>query len=425
MLHESDSPSDRLDDAIRQFKDAKVDEIQYMSAENKILSQFQGRKQVAKTFVWASTGLATAVLAVAMFVPSRSALASELKAIALNGDKGLRHVVQYTVKPDGTRQPVTEFYALGDRARLLFRDEKTEVVWRNGKCTIFHPDGSASIQTMTKKMVDWVGFSAKAVLNRANEGTKAKLSVERGVTLNGVKLDRYTSEADILDGQRRRLHSRVVLYADPATQKPVREESDVTGFDKSLTVWDYPNASERFLDGPKLDPKRTYDEEFQRKEILTAITKGGPTQKVGKHRVELLDLLADEHGDLAAIVQADYSYPCNYGVKINGQIVSESSQDPAVAWHYARFSPSDCKGKSILFVFGSRTPNKPAVKWPEVVTLEVPVVEENKVIGYAPFPKVAIHRTWNVYQLLHPVNVPFWLLAQATKGAGSKAVQSD
>jgi len=59
------------------------------------------------------------------------------------------------------------------------------------------------------------------------------------------------------------------------------------------------------------------------------------------------------------------------------------------------------------------------------LNLEVPVVEGNKIIGYAPFPKVKVRRAWNVYQLLHPMNVPFWVESQSMKGATSKAAESN
>jgi len=60
-----------------------------------------------------------------------------------------------------------------------------------------------------------------------------------------------------------------------------------------------------------------------------------------------------------------------------------------------------------------------------VLNLEVPVVEGNKIIGYALFLNVKVRRAWNVYQLLHPMNVPFWVERQSMKGATSKAAESN
>lgn len=49
------------------------------------------------------------------------------------------------------------------------------------------------------------------------------------------------------------------------------------------------------------------------------------------------------------------------------------------------------------------------VKYPDKVTLLVPVCKDQKLLGYARFPNVTVRRTWVLTYLLRPRNQMFWL----------------
>lgn len=409
MSHEPDNSTDRLTQAVKEFRQPEIDPPRLLSAETRIMSRMRQPRSHMRAVVFASSAIAAATCGVILLAPSKS-LAAELGKIAHNGDVGLRHVTQWAVKPDGSRHKVAEFYAKGDRARLIFEGTGEQVVYTGNRAEIHRNDGAVVVQHLAhgSQAYDWVGFTANAVLARSQEGSAARTSVERGVTIDGHLVDRFTSDTSFVDGKGDTLRSRVVLLADPATERPIREEVDTTGFDHNTTTWDYPTVGDSLLDGPTVDPNRIYDEDSEHTEILAALDKPGQVKIVQGHRVELCELWIDEKGNAAAIAKADYAYPSCYSIKLNGRDVGTKlpALDPS---RYNVVKPWAYHSEQSQIFWGSRSGSDPVVTWPALVNLDIPVIANSRVVGYASFKHVAAHRAWNLAFLLQPMNVPFWV----------------
>ena len=139
-----------------------------------------------------------------------------------------------------------------------------------------------------------------------------------------------------------------------------------------------------------------------------ALDKPGTVQNVKGHRIELVRLLVDEHGNVAAIAKADYSYPENYSVRLNEQLIDTRPQTEEEAVHYHVREPSPFRGEPAQIFWGFRDNSSPSQRWPDRVRLEIPVVEQGRLLGYAQFDNVPVTRVWEANYMLTPTNVPFW-----------------
>jgi len=424
MSFESKDVEEQLDMAITAMRTARVDDLKVANAEAQILGKFRSQRarQSVVLLFFATGGLAAIFAVIAIVAPSES-VAAELERVVHNGDHGLRHVVQNRVQPNGELNKGVEYFANDDQVRAIYRGVGSQIVYTRRSITTFHPDGSATIeQGWVRELFDWMGFNAKLILQNSRGSHPAKESVEHGVVVDGRALDRYTFDCDFQNPHDQPRHLHLLVFAEPQTQRPVREESFVTGYPETITTWDYPKNDPSLVEGPKVDPNRIYNVNDERRQILSAMVAKGQSKEVHGQKMELKALVVDEHGDATAIVSWDKSYPGNYVVRINGQVVGDAKQTEAEAKRYMVARPFRYQGKQFQDFLGNRSFGERDIRWPTHVRLEIPVVEGLRLIGYARFEDVVPIRCWRMAPLLRPQGRYIWEPGDTTSGKPTKAV---
>lgn len=401
----------RLERAIREARAMTLNQGRSQLAKQIILARLRSRKtSLFIPLAWSAGLVAASLAGLFLLMPSHS-LAAELKHIAGNGDKGLRHITLCWKKPDGSLDKFVEFYASDDRVKLIDCTSGGVTVAQRTNTKEYPPDGALVIQDYTpsdgESLLGWMGFSSKQLLDQASVQKGAKISVERGVSFADQKVNRYTIDCDFRDAQGQTLHNRSVLISDPISDRPIREESQTSGVFPMVITWDYPSGGPELVEGPPFDAKRVYDLRDEHRQVLRSLKSRGQVVTVKGRRVELCQLWVDEKGSAAAVAKADYAIPVNYSIKINTALVGDSAQSAAQAADSTLALPCNFKGEQVQIFRGERF-RRPPVVWPGRVTLEIPVLENRRVIGYAKFRNVPVHRTWRVKEMLIPMNSPFW-----------------
>jgi hypothetical protein len=415
MSFETQEADARLDTAIAELRDSRIDEYKLGNAQAQVLRRFR-RQRVwrSTTSVFAAASVLAAIFTgVAIMMPSKS-LAAEVERIALNGDQGMRHIVQYHMLPNGTLKKGAEYFATDNQARMVFSEPNEQIVVRRDSVTYFHPDGATMIQhtesrSMSRpQLLEWMRSSAKSVVEMTQGGHPASVSLDHGVVVNGRTVDRYTLDSDFRAWNGQSRHSHVVLLADPQTQKPIQEETTVTGMPKRVMTWDFPAADPSLVEGPKVDPKRLYDIDQEQQQILSAMSAEGQTRTVEGHKVNLKALIISEQGAAVAIVRCDYAIPGNYAVRINGIVAGDAAQTEAESKRYARTKPHLYQGIPYEIVWGTRSYGKPSIHWPDRVKVEVPIIDGQRLVGYAAFDNIPTIRTYRETPVLKPTVGFFW-----------------
>jgi len=435
VFQEPTESDDLLREATRALRKTPLRDDFLSISENAVLRDFAPRRASRYRGVLLLAGLgAAAVAATVLFMPSKS-YAAELRRIAQNGGEGMRHVRTLQVQPDGSLQLVDELFSDGVRTRWIIRDSG-QILWANGEVRYLQADGATEVHARfgDKQFVHWMDEPADKILafNKANSGTRVVAEhglTEHGLGWNGSSADRYTIDEDFIDGRGQRLHSHMVLIADSASARPLEmrtnytgpPEADITGLHPQIIRWEYANLDPKLFELPASDPSRVYNIDEEQELIKTALGHRGKRVTIGGQTVELLQLWVDELGNACAIAACDYAYPDNYGIAIDGKKLEVVPEGEPFSGRYHVHEPSRQAGRSIQLFHGVTGNHGPRVRYPDVVTLEIPVFENHVLAGHAKFENVRVHRSHNVWMLLEPMNIPFWdksgMVAASTRAA--------
>ena len=399
--------SKKLDQATREMREARIHRDVLDRAEAAILARTARRPAFVRPLLLGASGLAALAVGVVVLTPARAS-AGEILRIAGNVDRGLRRVRFSIVKPEGFLDQAYEVYLQGGKRRFAFATG--DLALYDGRALYRRDrDGVVTVERQKSAPIGEEGSARELLAINAGEG--ARLSVRRGAT------DRYTIDRSDADANRTGLHPHLVLDVDPATERPLALRARTTDGLEKLTTWDYPAPDPALFRPLKAD----YDLDAQRDAVLSGLRGKGRKATVGGKSVELLELWVDELGNASAIARADYAYPLDYGLKIDG-VASRPPEKPPFSGQWVIERPSAFKGRAIQ-TFGLLRPVRAGrFHFPDRVDVQVPVCEGKKLLGYARFEDVRVHRAYQTY-FLKPDGQPFWDENPRTQGTEAKAVE--
>ena len=415
------NPNEILDVAARAMREAPLHGDVLRRAEAAILPRV-ARTTVLRPLMLGAGGLAAALVGTAIFALPSRASAADILRIAAHGDRDLRHIRFYVAGPTGTLRLTRETYAENGRRR--FRDEYGNEFLYDGRIvTMLHPDGEATTEARRPGRLPLDEGSARDLLTVNAQGWNARISVRR-VLVDGRILNRYSVERDLVDARGDTLHNAFILDVDPAKDRPLSMRSRMTGFPESVTTWDYPAPSPANFRLPIASDAPVYNLDAQRAEVLRSLRAPGRAITIGGKTVELLGLWVDGQGQAAAVARADYSYPYDYGLQIDGTRSLDRPKAPPFSGRYAAMSPTAFEGSATQLFRLNRLPNAGALRYSDRVNLRIPVFEDKRLLGYARFDGVPVHRTHSVPFFMEPANVPFWSESSSGDGIGASAVEA-
>ena len=215
MFQEPDESNDLLREATMALRGSRLPQEVSARGEEAILQHFKGSSSKRFHGLLLAAGLSAAAIGAAVFLMPSKSYAAELNKIVQNGETGMRHVSQFQVQPDGSCKLVNEYYADGNRSRMIY-SAGVQSTFNDGRWTTLFPDGTATIED-SKYDSRWMSYSAKAIL-KVNDTPGTKISLDH-VTVNGAVLERFTSDSDFIDGRGQKLHCHFVLTADPVSER--------------------------------------------------------------------------------------------------------------------------------------------------------------------------------------------------------------
>ena len=434
MFQEPDESNNRLREATVAMRNSQLQAGAFDRGEDAILRRFAPRRAFRYRAIFAAAGAcAVAIGAVLVLTPTKS-YAAELRKIAQNGGAGMRHVRTMQVQPDGSLQLVDELFSDGIRTRWIMRNSG-QILWANREARYLQADGATEVHAQfgDHQFVHWMDEPANKILafNRVNSGTKVIAEhglSEHGIGLNGSTADRYTIDEDFIDGRGQKLRSHMVLISDSASERPLEmrtsytgpPEADIANLPPTIIRWEYSKLDPKVFELPASDPTRVYNIDDELELVKTSLGQRGKRVTVAGQSVELLQLWVDEHGNAYAIAAADYGYPDNYGIAIDGHKLEVAPEGEPFSGRYLVHLPSMQMGRSIQVFRGLSGIRDRRVEWPDVVTVEIPVFKNKALAAWAKFDKVSVNRAHDDQMLLEPMNIPFWVQHQGA-GAGTQA----
>ena len=431
MFDESQNPGDResidrLATAVEGLRSSAIQPDVLFRAETKILSRLPVRRQSWQQALLWSAGVAVAAAVVAVTLAPTKSFAAELRRIALNADSSVGHVRNYEVEADGSLKLTMEEYTDGNRARFIdmFGNQITSIA---GKVTMLHPDGCATVEYQPGHRRQPTTASQIVSLFIGSERISGVTSsVSRGIKWHGMIVDKFTATGTFRDGQNISRQSHITVIADSRSERPIEIDSELSGLQSSVSKWDYPANDENLFKLPITEKTRVFDLDAEHATILDGLSKSGRRVTVGGKTVELIQLWVDEGGSACAIAKADYAYPCNYGIHIDDLNLSTEPEDAPFSGRYAIVQPSKYNRQPTQLFFTARPANAGSVPYKDRVTLQIPVFADKKYLGFAKFEDVPVHRAWNLFFMLRPMNLPFWDdQTQEQKSTPTQAASAD
>ncbi|RYG34275.1 hypothetical protein EON81_15975 [bacterium] len=407
MSHRLDNPSESLSRATQALRNSSLRQDALDRAEDAILAHVPVRsKTPSRLLLWAA-GFGAAALAAAFVLMPAQTSAAEMMRIAAKGDIGLRHMRTFRVEPNGKLLLTSESFTDGAQTRMIDA-YGNQYAYGKGRIEILHAEGGVTVERQPRKPEMMNAPSATELL-KINFGQHPKISLEKDVLWEGRNVDRHTIDTDNVDGRGKTLRLHLTMVSDPESDRPLEMRAKMEGFQASVTRWDYPASNPGLLKLPIPKGTPVFDLNEQRAEILEAVASKGRRATVGGQSVELLQLWADATGRATAIARADYAYPYDHGLEIEGMKLATEPKSEPFSGRYAIVKPHLAKGRPIQLFTVYRTGNHQGVKFADSVTVRLPVFRGEKLLGYARFKDVPVHRAWSVPFLLEPMNQPFWL----------------
>lgn len=387
--------NDKLTQAVNALRETPLKLDVQSRGERAISTRLERRSRPA--LFWA-TGLGLTVLAsMILFLAPTKASATELLRVVGNADRGLRRIRNYRLAPGGGWKLSEELVVEGGQCRMLDAESGERLLYDGRTLTRLSQTGETTRRREPlPEMMRWPS-SARESLKTNLSGRNLRISLQRG------RFFRYTVDRDVLDGRGDLLHNRFSFVVDPLTDRPLQMRSQLTGFPEWLTTWEYPTASASLFRLPTPGP--VYDLDAQRASVLEALDGEGNAQTVEGVRVEFLQLWVDGWGQAKAIARADYAYPENGGLCLVGMPTEPFSEAEG---RYAEHRPTLYEGRTTQVFSLSRRSNAGRRHYPDRMTVGLPVFRAGRLLGYATFKNVPVHRTQNVAFFLEPANVPFW-----------------
>ncbi len=402
----------KLDQAAREMREARIHRDVLDRAERAVLSRVGRRPAFVRPLLLGASGLAALAVAAVVLTPARAS-ASDLLRIVGNADKALRHVRFSVAQPDGSLKLGQEMFLQDGKRRFQF--ETGEFAVYDGKALYRRDrDGVVTLErtppgTPYSPMGEEGSARDLLAINATGEGVK--ISVERGA------LDRYTVDRDLVDIHGTTQHLRLVLEADPKTERPLSLRATTTGWAERVTTWDYPAPDPSLFRPLKVD----YDLDAQRTEVLRQLRAPGRKATVGGKTVELAGLWVDELGNASALAYADYAYPMDYGLKIDG-VATRVPEKPPFSGQWVVEEPSMFEGRRVQSFIQVRPDRAGKLHYPDRVSLQLPICEGKRLLGYARFENVPVHRAYKTY-FLKPDNRFFWDKGPRVGSQATKAVE--
>lgn len=367
--------------------------------------------QPSRARIWVlGLGASTsAILAMAMLLGTPTTVsAADLVALTQKSDGMTRHIATYEKQQDGSLVRIQEMFLQGGQVRYIDKTG-TQYTYRNGRTSMLFVNGSLTVEDKRHNEMFAFPSTTKDLIGSSGGGQGFRLAVKHGVDWQGNKVDRYTRDVDFSDDQGSKIHNHMDLYVDPVKDLPLEAQSATTGFPLTIMKWDYPIPDSQLCELPITPKTRYYDLDIQRASVRRALNTDGQVAMVGGQRVELLQAMVDDTGQACAIVEANYAYPVNYGVRIDGvKPSSESAKDPFTTG-FANRQPVKFNNKMVQLIYTPVGQSANPVNFSDHLTIEVPVFKDGKLLGYAKFTDVPVMRTWSLRYLLEPENAPFWV----------------
>ena len=408
MFHESNEQLNRATADARKYS---ITQDALDRGEDAIFAQVKSQRRAGKPLALVSLGVGTIAFCAIIFVAGAPAKASaaELMKIASNGDMVLRHMRTFEVQPDGSLKPQIEVYADGESSRFIdpLGDQH---VYKNGRASTLRKDGAMIIESQTRAgALAWKwSASAKDILTQNTKGHDFTIAVKRNVSWENQTVDRYTVEEDLVGGLGKNIHLKLVLIADPTTERTLEMDAQMSGFLPTVSKWDYPKPDPSFFELPKTNPARIYDIDIQQAMIRKALGSTGFKTVVKGVPVEFHQLWLDEFGRAVALAEADYSLPFNFGIRIDGKENENPKSNEGLPTRYAMQDPVKYDGRNVqLFGTGLAKVDVSAVG--DRAKVEIPVFKDGMCLGYATFDNVPVNRARDVISLIKPENTPFWM----------------
>jgi len=408
MLQESPNPNERLEQAATDLRGQNLSPYVLERAESAIANRLAQPRRAPLRWLWAA-GFGTAALAGAMLMVPSESPASELMRIAKNGDGILHHMRQYQVNPNGSKNLILDVFALGDQTRGTYGTTGEQFASTGDRFSILHQDGATTVERRSGPNARKMQYSAEQIIANNVSKRGLKVQTDKGVSWNGMSVDRYKITGKFVDGRGQNVEVRATLYAERERQLPLEFDTELVGIGTFASVWDYPAYNEKIFRLPGTDPSRVYDQEASRQQVISRLRAPGRKAVVDGQTVELSDLWVDEEGDACAIIKANYAYPYEYGIKVEGLELCPPPTAPPFFTGSEVVQPSTFEGQPTHLFHAGRDAAAPKVQYPDKVTLLVPVFKGKSLRGYARFANVPVHRAWKLLFLLWPRNQPFWL----------------
>lgn len=266
MMSKSFNPDEMLTRAIEQFRMTPASRaamercIGAMSAQRPLGLSARARLRWTLRLV-AAAAVAGAAGTVVFFPRQASALESLQEVLNTQNPHLFQHTKQYVVSPDGRRLLTTEFYTAPGLCRINLPDGNKQLQEKNGDYTVMFPTGDVKIfhhhpggviPTVNVKQV--IGQGGGAAYRTQS------VTVDRGATLSGKKVDRYRVRGTYSDAHYKGKAYSFTLDADPATKRPLRVLGGFEGMPQLESDFDYPAYSAKYFKLPITAKTHVVDE---------------------------------------------------------------------------------------------------------------------------------------------------------------------
>ena len=394
--------------------------------EAAILARVGRPRRILRLLVWGATGLAAGFAGFLLAAAPTKASAAEVLRIAANADRSLRRIRFYEARPDGTLRLGLQMIAQNGRRRVIDANG-WQFAYDGRAATTFYADGGATVEHQPSNgVIPAVEGSARDMMRDIMSGANVRIVVRRGLVDEGRRIDRYTVSRDVVDGRGDTLHIRTVLDADPTTERPLAMRGSVPGMPDSLTLWDYPAPDPAIFRLPIPKATRVDDLDAQRAAVLRKLRRQGTRATVGGKTVELLGVMVDGKGDVAAIARADYAYPMDYGLQIDGVDIQHTPEKPPFSGQWAIQEPTPFEGRETQLFWLTRDRSKSPSLYPDRLDVRLPVCEGKRLLGYARFTNVPVQRSYNLHLWLWTDTArPFWDTRPKGEAVPTIAVEDD
>ena len=347
--------------------------------------------------------------------------------IAANADRSLRRIRFYEARPDGTLRMGLQMIAQNGRRRVIDANG-WQFAYDGRASTTLYADGGATVERQPSAggAVPPVEGSARDMMRDIMSGANVRIGVQRDLLEGGRRFDRYTVLKEERSWRGGMISIRKVLDVDPTTERPLALRSHTPGTPDLLTLWDYPAPDPAIFRLPIPKATRVDDLDAQRAAVVRKLGGQGTRATVGAKTVELLGLLVDGQGDVAAIARADYAYPTDYGLRIDGMDVERTPEKPPFSGQWVIQEPAPFEGRETQLFWLARDRSKSPSPYPDRLDVRLPVCEGKRLLGYARFTNVPVHRSYNLHLWLWTDTMrPFWDVRPGREAVPTIAVEDD